>query len=314
MSGYLVGAYPASPAHKSWDPDKEAAFFNLLAQDERITALEIPWLGSIHPHDDNWLINNFPSHWNAVITSIPYVMGQISKSSNYGLASSDESGRLAAINDVQAIFHAIEKMNDANGRTVISGIEIHSAPRQTGEYSALAKSLEELSKWNRSGSKLVIEHCDAYIPNQTPEKGFLKLEDEILAIKSSGTEVGIVINWGRSAIELREAGRVVEHIDLAKSSGYLSGLIFSGASAVDGQFGYPWIDAHHPFRKSEQNPFGDPDSLLTEPLAKQAIASAATPHWLGIKMGWPPSVDGSLEERAAMISSALDALDRLQAE
>jgi hypothetical protein len=241
-------------------------------------------------------------------------MGQISKNPNYGLASRDESGRAAAIADIRTIFDSIENMNQVNGRIVVSGLEIHSAPSQTGNSDALAKSLEQISKWNWQGLKIAIEHCDAFVTNQTPEKGFLKLEDEITAIKSSGTEVGVVINWGRSAIEFRDANKVIEHIASARSAGLLSGLIFSGASSVEGLFGYPWIDAHHPFKKSELHPLGDPNSLLTESLAKSALASAGNPAWLGVKMGWPPSIEGSLADRVAMISSALDALDRLGAQ
>jgi hypothetical protein len=157
--------------------------------------------------------------------------------------------------------------------------------------------------------KIVIEHCDAFISGQHPEKGFLSLSDEIAAIQSSGCEVGILINWGRSAIEFRDASRVVEHIESAKSANLLQGLIFSGASSAEGLFGYPWIDAHHPFRKSENHNFGDPESLLTEELAKAAMRAAGEIPLLGIKMGWPNKVSGTLEERYQMISEALALLD-----
>lgn len=89
----------------------------------------------------------------------------------------------------------------------------------------------------------------------------------------------------------------------------LSGLIFSGASATQGLFGYPWIDAHHPFQKSSKHAFGDLDSLLTEELASSALKAAGDLPWLDIKMGWPNDVPGSLNQRYQMISAALDVLD-----
>ena len=309
MSKYIVGAYPSSPAHKIWDPEIESEFFDLLAKDPRIASLELPWLGQLHPHDTAWLHKNFPINLNAVITSIPFVMGQLSKDSEYGLASQSVDVRRKAIADIRIIFDAINEFHHQAGRQVVTGLEIHSAPRENGELQALSKSLDEISEWNWDGVQLFIEHCDAFVSGQTPEKGFLSLQQEISAIKTSATNVGIFINWGRSAIELRDATRVVEQIQLAKESGLLRGLIFSGASAKQGLFGYPWIDAHHPFQKSSKHEFGDPDSLLTEELVSSALQAAGELAWLGIKMGWPNDVPGSLKQRYQMISSALDVLD-----
>ena len=55
--------------------------------------------------------------------------------------------------------------------------------------------------------------------------------------------------------------------------------------------------------------FGDPESLLTEELAKAAMRAAGEIPLLGIKMGWPNKVSGTLEERYQMISEALALLD-----
>jgi len=309
VSRYLVGAYPASSAHRSWNPGLEKEFFELLATNAGIGALELPWLGKLHPHDDQWFLGNFPEHLNAVITGIPFVMGQISKNPNYGLASTDEDGRKHAISDVREILNQVNRFNDAVGRNVVSAIEIHTAPRQMGNKNELSRSLEEIVDWNWDSTKINIEHCDAYKTGQNPEKGFLTLQDEILAIQNSQLPIGIFINWGRSAIEFRDATRVVEHIQLAKESGLLRGLIFSGASAKEGLFGYPWIDAHHPFQRNTRHEFGDPDSLLTEELALSALTAAGELDWLGIKMGWPSEVPGSIKQRYQMICAALDVLD-----
>ena len=227
------------------------------------------------------------------------------------LASPSESGREKAIADIHIVFEAIKEFNNRAGRKVVTALEIHSAPRENGNSDSLAKSLEIINSWNWEDTKLVIEHCDAFIAGQTPEKGFISLQDEIEAINKSGAKVGILINWGRSAIEFRDADRVLEHLEIAKQSGLLRGLIFSGTSDQQGLFGYPWIDAHHPFKKDSQHKFGDPDSLLTPARAKAALDLVGDIPLLGIKMGWPNDVPGSVEERYEMISSALDELEKL---
>lgn len=306
---YVVSAYPASPAHSNWNPDVEREFFNSLSKDSRIGALELPWLGSLHPHDDAWLIKHLPEDFSAVITDIPFVMSRIGQTVHYGLASNDKDGRKAAINDLRNFNEAVHNFNDARQRQVVSVIEIHTAPRKTGDVHPLASSLEEIASWNWGGASLAIEHCDAWVEGQQPEKGFLTLNQEIEAIQLSGVDIGLFINWGRSAIELRSADRVAEQITSARESGFLQGLIFSGASDQDGVFGPAWIDAHYPFRKSERHIYGDPLSLLTETQAELAINAAGDIPWLGIKLGWLKSVEGTIEQRTQMISSALDALD-----
>jgi len=308
---YVVGAYPASPAHSNWNSALEHEFFKTLVSDSRIGALEIPWLGSIHPHDDSWLLENFPRSLSAVITDIPFVMSRVSKAPTYGLASGDKDGRKSALFDFRKINDALKKFSDAHQRKVVSVVEIHTAPRQVGDVHALAKSLEEIAGWDWDGASLVIEHCDAWVEGQTPEKGFLALNEEIEALRLSGVDIGVFINWGRSAIELRSAERVVEHIGMAKESGLLQGLIFSGASDREGIFGPAWIDAHHPLQRSERHIYGDPRSLLTEEIARSAVEIAGDISWLGIKLSWLKSVEGSISQRREMISAALDVLDEV---
>lgn len=308
---YVVGAYPASPAHSDWNPVLESSFFQLLSLDSRICALELPWLGSLHPHDENWLLKNYPESFHAVFTDIPFVMSRLSQSATYGLASGDEGGRKSAISDLRTLNDGVRKFNDSRQKQVVSVVEIHTAPRKVGEVTSLAKSLEEVAGWNWDGASLVIEHCDAWVEGQQPEKGFLTLEGEIEAIGLSGINAGIFINWGRSAIELRDADLVVEQIAKARERGVLRGLIFSGTSDQEGIFGPAWIDAHHPFQRSERHIYGDPLSLLTGSRAASALREAGPLPWIGIKLGWLKSVEGTVEQRFQMISSALDALDEI---
>ncbi|MFD4422037.1 DUF4862 family protein [Agromyces sp. NPDC058484] len=307
---YVVGAYAASPAHRQWNPELEAAFLGALGGMPRVGALELPWLGRLHPHDDVWLLQNLPSSLGAVMTDIGHTVGRTSEAPAFGLASRDDDARAEAIATLERLRGDVHRLNDHSARRVVEVVELHSAPRaRFGSAAALAASLEEASRWDWDGAALVVEHCDAEVPGHEPEKGYLPLEDEIGAVRAAGAPVGIAINWGRSAIELRDGDRVTEHIRLAASEGLLRGLMFSGASGEEGAFGRPWLDAHHPFARSGPHPFGDPVSLLTEQRVADALRAAGAVDWLGVKVGWAGD-DGTVSDRVTMIAQALDALDR----
>ena len=310
MTKFVVGAYPASSAHHRWNPDEESRFYSLLSNDLRIRALELPWMGKLHPHDKQWLIENYPDNLNAIITTIPFVMKQMSNDPFYGLASTKSEGRKAAISDIRYVLDEVNNLHERTGRSIVKLIEIHSAPRQFGEPTFLAESLIEINSWDWGDVDIAIEHCDALIAGQNPEKGFLTLEEEIEAIENSSTNIGIFINWGRSAIELRGSEGVEIHIKRAKEANLLRGLIFSGASNKKGLFGEAWLDAHHPFKKNARHTFGDPDSLLSDEVAATACRVAGEIPWIGMKMGWAPGVSGTVDERYQMISEALDSLSK----
>ena len=315
MSGYVVGAYAASPAHRRWDPVAEAEFFRALEADSRIAALEFPWLGQPHPFDSDWLFKNLPPRFQVIMTDIPFVMSEISSDHEFGLASADEQGRLHALDSMKRLRSDVQKLNDARGRRTVTAVEIHSAPRgNMGSRRAFAESLAYIAQLDWDGAEVVIEHCDAWRPGQEPQKGFLTLEDELQAIESAEVPFGVSINWGRSAIEFRCADRVAEHVAMAHAAGRLHGFMISGASDSPGAFGPAWIDAHHPFRQSDEHPHGDPSSLLTEHWVVEALAVAQPSQWLGVKVGWPSEVEGSAEQRASMIGSALDVCGRATAQ
>lgn len=310
FSGYVVGAYAASAAHRRWDPVAEQALFERLATDSRVAALELPWLGDLHPFDDAWLFRHFPSKFQAILTDIPFIMSQLSEDATFGLASPDPVGRARAVQSVGNLNSDVKRFNDRQGRAVVSVVEIHSAPRGRGSVGAFAASLEQLQRLEWDGAAIVVEHCDAWKPSQHPEKGFLTLEQELEALESAAVPYGISINWGRSAIEFRDAGRVVEHLRTAKAAGRLAGFMASGTSDQAGPFGYPWIDAHHPFQRSPLHPAGDPGSLLTEEHLVDALRAAGSIDWLGVKVGWSAEISGTIEDRVRMIRAALDACDR----
>ncbi|WP_460801938.1 DUF4862 family protein [Microbacterium sp. GXF6406] len=278
----LVSAYPVSPAFVNWDPVLEGELLPAICALEGVAGLEIPWLGGIHKFDDAWFLENVPAVPLAV-TPIPFVMGRLAASADYGIASTDEGGRRAAIEDLRRVAADVARIEgESAAHTAV--VTLHTAPRATGSVEALARSLDEIAAIDWSGARLAIEHCDAHIEGQMAEKGFLSLADEIAAIESSATPVGVWINWGRSAIELRDADAVTEQIAQAAESGHLLGMALSGAAATSTPYGYPWIDAHLPIAST----YPASESILDDAHVAAAIAAAGDVPWLGLKVARRP--------------------------
>ncbi|WP_194397239.1 DUF4862 family protein [Microbacterium atlanticum] len=312
IDGLVVGAYAASPAHRVWDPRAETEFFEGLAAVAGVGAIELPWLGRMHPHDDAWLEANYPINLSALITDIPHVMSRIAAHPSYGVASPDPEGRAAAIADAARLRDGIHRLNDAQARQVISAVEVHSAPRGvSASVNALTESLRLVAAWDWDGAELVIEHCDAWRDDHTPEKGFLDLHDEIAAIEASGTGVGISLNWGRSVIEGRHPDTAVAHARAAAESGLLRGFIASGVADVDTDFGFAWIDAHLPFAPSAITPLGTPGSLMTVGAITDVLTVAGPLAWTGVKVG--VARDLAVRDRLAIVAESVDAVRRIRA-
>lgn len=275
----LVSAYPVSPAHSSWDPVLEGELLPAICALPGVAGLEVPWMGGIHPHDDAWFLRNVPAVPLAV-TPIPFVMGRLGVNSGYGIASTADDGRAAALADLRRVADDVARINGESAASV-AVVSLHSAPRAIGgDAGALARSLDEIAGWDWHGSELVLEHCDAYIPGQAYEKGFLSIDDEIAAIERSSGVVGMWLNWGRSAIELRDADAVTAQIARVAASGHLRGLAFSGAAAVESPYGYPWIDAHLPIRST----YPESESLLDDQHVADALVAAGDLSFLGLKV------------------------------
>ena len=316
---YFVGAYAASPNTSTWNPELEAQYYARLSALPNVKGLEHPFLGSLHPHDDAWFISHIDPNWRFVFTCIPGVMAAMAKNPLVGLASDDASGREEALAFVRQARDAIAALNAACGQSVVDAIEIHSAPdktRTTSSVTALTTSLAELVQWDWQGARVVIEHCDAHVPGQVASKGFLTLADEIAAIEATnahyGSDVGIVINWGRSVLEARSAEGALQHIWLAKQHGVLAGLMFSGASGQDTPYG-AWRDSHMPPAPSGVGGIGAEGSLLTDAALRDCLVASDGRELpiLGLKIGIRP-LDASLESRMAYLSSGLERLDAVR--
>ncbi|WP_159822366.1 DUF4862 family protein [Colwellia sp. 20A7] len=316
---YIIGAYATAPSGNAWDKNKESDYYQQLKDIESIQGLEHPFTGELHTHDDDWFLENIDPQWQFVFTSIPGVMGNLGKNPHFGIASNNEEGRLAAIAFYQQALQAIVKLNTHLNRQAVPFIKIHTAPRITAEakssVAALQKSFETMQSWDWQGAKLVIEHCDAYVEGQAAQKGFMSLEDEITAIQNVNSkhdaDIGISINWGRSAIETRSVEGPIQHIKQAYDCGLLKGIIFSGASGVEGPYGQ-WRDTHMPHAQALDVPSFAEGSSLTLNEIERSLAQCQYEKlgFLGGKIAIRPN-DISVNERVSYIKSLLSLLDKV---
>ncbi|MBS1905874.1 MAG: DUF4862 family protein [Actinobacteria bacterium] len=300
----LVSAYAASPAHRTWDPALEGQLLPALCALPDVAGLEVPWIDGLHPHDADWFLAHVPAGIRLALTPLPFIMGRVAADPRYGIASPDPDGRAAALADLARVAADARRIRDESPAEV-AVIALHTAPRGGGDAAALTRSLDELGGWDWCGARLVIEHCDALRPGQTPEKGFLALADEIAAIGAAAAPAGIWMNWGRSAIELRDADAVTAQIREAAQSGLLDGLTFSGAATADGPYGGAWVDAHPPIRSTDPSSH----SLLDDEHVAAALEAAPGVPWLGVKVSRLPS-DRTAAEVAATVGRNLDVVRR----
>jgi len=281
---YIVGAYAASPGGAA-----EGEYFAALREADFIEGLELQFTGVLHD-DEEWLLRNLRPDWSNVLTTIGGTMLTFAQDPEFGLASESAAGRQRAIDYLRKAREAVGRLNDRYGRRSVRAVEIHSAPRGNSaagvSAEALRRSLDELRGWDWHGAVLAIEHCDAFTPGQRPEKGFLPLEAEIEALRASSgaVPVGISVNWGRSAIEARDARAPARQLALLRKEALLSGLIFSGATLGDAQFP-DWADRHAPF--ADQSSEGR--LLNADRLAECFAAIRGAPlAFLGLKIATAP--------------------------
>ena len=306
MKQYIVGAYAASPSLNSWNPDLETRFMAALREMPSIRGLEVPFYGTLHRHDEVHFLKNLRPEWDHVLTLIPGTMDQLKIDPEFGLASNSARGRKAALDFAETARRELTRFNRRMGRRSFLAVEVHSAPTQfpgtdRSSADAFAKSLSEIASWDWDGAMILVEHCDAFVAGQTPAKGFLPLSAEVEIVRglaSMPAPIGLLINWGRSAIEGRSTDRALEHVEFAKKSGVLKGLIFSGCADQHPHHG-GWQDSHAPF-----------GSLLTPARAAECMAAAGPSSLiaLGFKMQ-PLPFETSLQDRINLIKETLEIID-----
>ncbi|SEE17754.1 DUF4862 family protein [Ruania alba] len=305
--GVFVGAYASSPTARSWDPQLERAYLDRIAEIPGVRGLEVPWITSLHPHEENWYAEHLPAGWEMVITQIGGVMHRLTDDPDYGLASADRGGRARAVADVATIRDDVARLHDALGRQVVTGVELHSAPASTaarGTTAALAESLRDIAAWDWGGAEPLIEHCDERSRGRPTAKGFLSVAEELQAIADAATGTGMMVNWGRSAIELGDPDLVPEQVRSIREAGVLAGVVFSGVAAVATDYGAPWADAHPSFAP-DRTGTGAGGSLLTDARATTTLTAAGPHVWCGLKVGCRPQ-GAPLEHRVALIRNGVE--------
>jgi hypothetical protein len=316
---YIIGAYATAPSTEQWHQELETQYYQQLKSQDSISGIEHPFVGRLHPYDDDWFLKNINPDWQFVFTSIPGVMGCMAKNPHFGIASTNEEGRQAALAFYQRAQQAIFKLNSHLDRQAVSFIKIHTAPKITpsthSSIEALQTSLATMQSWDWYGAKLVIEHCDAHIDGQEAEKGFMSLADEITAIKHvnnmHNSDIGISINWGRSAIETRSSTGPLLHIKQAYGCGLLKGIIFSGASGIEGPYGQ-WKDTHMPPAQAFNIPSFAQGSHLTIEQIERSLQQCdySQLDFIGGKISISPN-QASVDKRVCYINSLITLLDKV---
>lgn len=313
--GYFVGEYAIAPAGLA---DEERMLAGLAGMAD-VRGLEVPFTGALHRSDEAWLFARLRRDWDFVVTLIPGTMGRLQSERGFGLASTDEAGRQAALAMARSAREAVERLNATVGRNAVVAVELHSAPSRgpaggTGSREAFARSLGEVAGWDWFGARLAIEHCDAHRPGHPQHKGFLSLEDELAAIASANATaraaIGVCVNWGRSVLETHDAGTAAAHIAAARRADALAGIMFSGTSAADTPYGI-WQDTHMPHAPAPGIAHGEAGSLMTEAEIARCLDAArgAKLDILGAKIAIRPP-EATVETRLGMIADLLKLIAR----
>ena len=314
--GYYIGAYAASPSGTRWLPEAEAELFDGLRAMERVAGLEHPFYGTIHKWDERWFVERVDPRWRVLLTCIPGTMDRLQEDPRFGLASDDLASRRKALAFIRAARDSAAALNDRLKRPAVAGVAVHSAPRRgtpgvSSSSASFAESLAELSSWDWMGARLLVEHCDALVPEHSPDKGFLSLDDELRAVDAAAPQARLLINWGRSAVEARGASGPVEH--LTRARGRLGGLMFSGCTEDHPLYGR-WRDGHAPFAPAFGAEAGEPASLMTAQAVKDCLAAAGgVPEFFGLKIK-PLPAELSVARRLDFIRAGVLTLERCRAE
>lgn len=300
-----LGAYAASPCHSAWDAAAEGAFYDGLRRLD-LAGLEHPYWDRLHRWDDAWFLDRLDPSWTLLITTLPGTMDRLKDDPAFGLASADEDGRRRALDVLEGCRRTVQHLHRYLGRKVVKAVEVHSAPRlgsgAKSDLEAFSDSLTVLRSGDWDGATLLVEHCDKYVRDRSPDKGFLAIEDEAVAVRrsSGNTPCLLLVNWGRSAIEGRSVETPLAHLRRAVDAGLLGGLVFSGAAPSHPSYG-DWRDSHAPFSAVV------PESLLTPRAAADALAQAGDVPHLGLKMQPLPKTL-AVPERLSFVKTNLEIL------
>lgn len=288
-----------SSAYNVWPADAEGRreFMAGLIGRDWLAGLELGYADSLE-----WPVGA-PDTLPAIVTGIPGTMAHNTSDAEFGLASPDRGGRQRALEWAGGLAAAVAGLVAAGHR--IKAVQLHSAPTGKASPEFFAESLREMAGWDWGGAQLWIEHCDAWVPGQQPNKGYLTLDSEIAVLDKVSAEApeaswGLVINWARSAIEGRSADTALAHIRQAAASGWLRHVGLSSCSGEETAFGEPWADQHLPLAGTSVAPNGS----LLGPEELAAAIEAAGQVSFGLKISLRPKDQTAATKLAAIDENA----------
>ena len=206
MPEIIVGAHATMPFERG---DQES-FYAGLAERDLATALEIPYTDSIH-EDPAWFASQVRGRFrHGVVTALPGTVRRLADDPAFGLASTDDQGRRAAVEWITEVRRAAEELNQRTGEETVSFVHVHSAPGMRASADAFQRSLADLEADDRFRAEMVIEHCDAYSPIFPGDKRFLSLNTSRCRAWLSNSVSGsarTVSSWAGSVISSSPSGR-----------------------------------------------------------------------------------------------------------
>lgn len=301
----FVSAYITAPT----EPAAEDAFFDAVAGLD-LAGLEYALQPEGHRTlDPAWIDAHVPVDRELLVTLVPTMTVRRADRPAYGLASTDPELRAHALADVARARDLARTLADRHGRRRVGAIEVHTAPGPVdGSREAFERSLDEILGWDLAGAELLVEHCDALVPGQAPAKGFFGLDDEIATVQSFGLApdvLGMVVNWGRSAIEGRDTATPVAHTRAVADAGLLRFLVLSGATDAETAWGAPWGDMHIPSRGDFPALAASSASLLGPAEIAATLAAAGDVPRIGLKWAARPH-DADVATRLAVVEATID--------
>ena len=313
-AAYLIGAYAAAPSLQGWDPEAEAAFLDAVLALDGVSGLEVRSTGALHKYDEAWFLNRLPPTADVVLTLLPGTMARLKTMPSFGIASTDDAGRRAAVDFAGEALRAVGRLNRAVGRESVTAVQIHTAPvHLSGSSSpgALAASLAELASWDWGQAQLVIEHCDTAVRPGAGEgiPGFQSRNGSRHQWRRWGP-VAMAVNWGRTVI-----GHAAPRPPRNRS---LSSAMPACSAASPFRVAQMWTPAtvrpgpmctyrRHRLGMASRTMASESASLLTPGRIRASLAAAGTETgFRAVKFAAPPAA--GVAARIAAISAALSAV------